>query len=63
MNMDILKSFTEQMQGFASPLTRYNQLLASNIEQLTRLQLAATSWARPLGSRWAMKPQGLRPQL
>jgi phasin family protein len=30
MNMDILKSFTEQMQGFASPLTRYNQLLASN---------------------------------
>ena len=30
MNMDILKSFTEQMQGFASPLTRYNQLLANN---------------------------------
>jgi hypothetical protein len=24
MNMDVIKSFTEQMQGFAAPLTRYN---------------------------------------
>ncbi|MGE6231682.1 phasin family protein [Aeromonas media] len=49
MNMDILKSFTEQMQGFASPLTRYNQLLASNIEQLTRLQLASANAYAELG--------------
>ena len=25
MNMDVIKSFTEQMQGFAAPLTRYNR--------------------------------------
>ena len=49
MNMDILKSFTEQMQGFAAPLTRYNQLLASNIEQLTRLQLASANAYAELG--------------
>ena len=36
MNMDILKSFTEQMQGFASPLTRYNQLLAVSKVQDTQ---------------------------
>lgn len=49
MNMDILKSFTEQMQGFTAPLTRYNQLLASNIEQLTRLQLASANAYAELG--------------
>ena len=49
MNMDVMKTFTEQMQGFASPLTRYNQLLASNIEQLTRLQLASASAYAELG--------------
>ena len=40
--------FTEQMQGFAAP-TRYNQLLASNIEQLTRLQLASANAYAELG--------------
>lgn len=49
MNMDVIKSFTEQMQGFAAPLTRYNQLLASNIEQLTRLQLASANAYAELG--------------
>ena len=49
MNMDVIKSFTEQMQGFAAPLTRYNQLLASNIEQLTRLQLVSANAYAELG--------------
>ncbi|BBG89600.1 hypothetical protein WP8S18C01_22220 [Aeromonas caviae] len=49
MNMDVIKSFTEQMQGFAAPLPRYNQLLASNIEQLTRLQLASANAYAELG--------------
>src|SRR5690606_41056286 len=49
MNMDVIKTFTEQMQGFAAPLTRYNQLLASNIEQLTRLQLASANAYAELG--------------
>lgn len=49
MNMDVIKSFTEQMQGFTSPLTRYNQLLANNIEQLTRLQLASANAYAELG--------------
>ena len=49
MNMDVIESFTEKMQGFAAPLTRYNQLLASNIEQLTRLQLASANAYAELG--------------
>ncbi|MBL0460172.1 MULTISPECIES: phasin family protein [Aeromonas] len=49
MNMDVIKTFTEQVQGFAAPLTRYNQLLASNIEQLTRLQLASANAYAELG--------------
>ncbi len=43
MNMDILKSFTEQMQGFASPLTRYNQASANAYAELGLNQLQAVS--------------------
>ena len=49
MNMDVIKSFTEQMQGFAAPSPAYNQLLASNIEQLTRLQLVSANAYAELG--------------
>ena len=65
MNMDVIKSFTEQMQGFAAPLTRYNQLLASNIEQLTRLQLASANAYAELGLNQlqaaAIAAQGIQP--
>ncbi len=41
MYTDLLKTLTEQNEKFLSPVLKFNQLVAQNIEQLANIQVNA----------------------
>ena len=43
MYTDLLKTFSEQNEKFLSPVLKFNQLVAQNIEQLANIQVNAVS--------------------
>ncbi len=49
MYTEAFKSFTDQAEKTLTPLTRFNKLMAKNIEQLTELQLNAVRAYSELG--------------
>lgn len=49
MYTDMFKTFSEQTEKTLAPVTKFNQLFAKNIEQLTELQLAAVRSYSDLG--------------